>query len=209
MVNKVVSATGWLALCGDFYNAATVGGARALGRDDLGRLAPGCVADISIFNLPPLTAGPVDDPLRTLIHFCNRHNCDTVLVDGKVVVEAGRVVGVDEEELGARTQDAWLRYKAGIVARNHANRSSQEMFPPLLPSCDGRRRASLLRPDHVRAPCAQVPPRECRPALRLSRPHPPSRSRWSSRVRWPAPAPSTLRPRGRRRVPPRSAPPRR
>ena len=96
-------------------------------------MAPGCVADISIFNLPTLTAGPVDDPLRTLIHFCNRYNCDTVLVDGNVVVEGGRVVGVDEEELGARTQDAWLRYKAGIVARDHANRSSEEMFPPLLP----------------------------------------------------------------------------
>ena len=43
------------------------------------------------------------------------------------------MLGVDEEELGARTQDAWMRYKAGIVARDHANRSSEEMFPPLLP----------------------------------------------------------------------------
>ncbi len=133
MVNKVVERDRLAGLMRDFYNAATVGGARALGRDDLGRLAPGCVADISIFNLPPLTAGPIDDPLRSLIHFCNRHNCDTVLVDGNVVVEGGRVVGVDEEELGARTQDAWLRYKQGIVDRDHANRSSEEMFPPLLP----------------------------------------------------------------------------
>ena len=33
------------------YKAATLGGAKALGRDDMGRLAPGTQADIVVFDL--------------------------------------------------------------------------------------------------------------------------------------------------------------
>ena len=35
----------------DYYDAATIGGADALRRDDLGRLAPGAKADITVFDL--------------------------------------------------------------------------------------------------------------------------------------------------------------
>ena len=35
----------------DYYHAATIGGADAIGRPDLGRLTPGALADITIFDL--------------------------------------------------------------------------------------------------------------------------------------------------------------
>ena len=60
-------------------------------------------------------------------------NCHTVLVGGEVVVEGGRVVGLDEEELESKARAAWLKYKDGVVAWDVAKRPSDTIFPPLLP----------------------------------------------------------------------------
>ena len=133
IINKIVEGDRSAGTVVDFYNAATIGGAKALGREDLGRLAAGCTADISIFDFSHLTAAPMDDPLRMLVHAANARDCHTVLVGGKVVVEAGRVVGVDEEELAHKARQAWLKYKGGIAAWDPANRPSDEVFPPLFP----------------------------------------------------------------------------
>ena len=133
IINKIVEGNRSAGTVVDFYNAATIGGAKALGREDLGRLAPGCTADISIFDFSHLTAAPMDDPMRMLIHAANGRDCHTVLVGGKVVVSEGRVVGVDEEELARKAREAWLKYKGGIAAWDAGNRPSDVVFPPLLP----------------------------------------------------------------------------
>ena len=49
----------------DVFDAATLGGARALGRDDLGRLAPGAKADIVLVDLRAAHFGAVHDPIRS------------------------------------------------------------------------------------------------------------------------------------------------
>jgi len=133
LINKVVDSSRSVGTVREFYNAATIGGAKALGREDLGRLAPGCTADISIFNISGLSNGPIDDPMRTLVHVASGRDCDTVMVGGRVVVEGGRVVGVDEEELAHRAEKAWLKYKGGLVSWDPAGRPSADVFPPLLP----------------------------------------------------------------------------
>ena len=133
LINKVVDRKRSAGTVREFYNAATIGGAKALGRDDLGRLAAGCTADISIFNLPELEAGPIDDPMRTFVHFCHGWDCDMVIVDGNVVVEDGSVVGVDEEDLASRAQQSWGNYRTGIADRDQAGRSVDELFPPAFP----------------------------------------------------------------------------
>src|SRR5262249_54381184 len=48
---KVMSHNLFAASARDVFEAATLGGARALGRDDLGRLTPGAKADIVIIDL--------------------------------------------------------------------------------------------------------------------------------------------------------------
>ena len=133
LINKVVDRSRSTGTVRDFYNAGTIGGAKTLGREDLGRLAAGCTADISIFDLTGLANAPIDDPMRTLIHVATGSNCHTVLVGGEVVVEGGRVVGLDEEDLENRARQAWLKYKSGVVSWDQGGLSSEEVFPPLLP----------------------------------------------------------------------------
>ena len=83
----------------DVFNAATLGGARALGRDDLGRLAPGAKADILIVDFQRARVGPFLDPIKALIQCCDGEVIDTVIVAGRTRVEEGRVLMWDSEEL--------------------------------------------------------------------------------------------------------------
>ena len=51
----------------DVFDAATVGGADALGRPDLGRLAPGAKADLVLVDVTHPAMRPVREPIRSLI----------------------------------------------------------------------------------------------------------------------------------------------
>jgi len=81
---------------------ATRGGAKVLGRDDIGQLAPNCAADIVLFRLDDLgLAGAMHDPLAALCFTTGIRRADTVLVNGKVVVKESRLLNIDEKKLFA------------------------------------------------------------------------------------------------------------
>ena len=75
---------------------ATLGGARVLGRDDIGALAPGMAADIVTFPLDTiaLAGGAVHDAVAALV-FCQVPRVRTAIVDGTVVVGEGTVTTID------------------------------------------------------------------------------------------------------------------
>lgn len=76
---------------------ATRGGARALGRDDIGELAPGKAADIAAFPLRRLSlAGAVLDPLAGLLLAGSDPYASLTIVNGRVRVRDGHMVDVDE-----------------------------------------------------------------------------------------------------------------
>lgn len=97
---------------------ATVNGARQMGRGDLGRLAPGAAADVILVRLDTPRAVPSPDPVSALVYSACAADVDTVLVDGRVLVDAGQVVGVDEAALLHACVEAArrLRERAGVVA---------------------------------------------------------------------------------------------
>jgi cytosine/adenosine deaminase-related metal-dependent hydrolase len=75
---------------------ATRGGARCLGRDDIGSLEPGKAADLILVDQRRLSyAGSGDDPLAALVFSPWPEPVDTVMVNGRIVVEGGQLIGVD------------------------------------------------------------------------------------------------------------------
>jgi 5-methylthioadenosine/S-adenosylhomocysteine deaminase len=75
---------------------ATRGGARALGRDDLGRLQPGAKADVVLIkNDDSPVSFPLVNPYGHVAFQAQRGDVHTVLVDGRVVKHAHRLVGAD------------------------------------------------------------------------------------------------------------------
>jgi 8-oxoguanine deaminase len=96
---------------------ATLGGAKVLGRDDIGALAPGMSADLVLFRLDQLGyAGALHDPLAALV-FCTPSTVDCSIIDGRVVVRDGRLVTVELEPLVERHNRlaAELMSKAGAA----------------------------------------------------------------------------------------------
>jgi cytosine/adenosine deaminase-related metal-dependent hydrolase len=83
--------------------AATRGGARVLGRDDIGEISPGKAADIALFDLSGLDfAGSLSDPVAAAVFCGASHRARLVVVDGRVVVEDGRLALIDEEALARK-----------------------------------------------------------------------------------------------------------
>ena len=83
----------------------TVNGSRAIPawRGKIGMIKPGYRADLVLLK-PSLRLRPLRDIVHQLV-FCEAgQSVDTVLVDGKVVLESGRLIGVDEEALIRRVE---------------------------------------------------------------------------------------------------------
>jgi len=82
---------------------ATRGGARVLGRDDIGHLAPGMAADFAMFDLRTLglAGGAVHDPLGALL-MCAPASAAYTVVNGRVVVREGQLCTLDLGPLLAR-----------------------------------------------------------------------------------------------------------
>ncbi|WP_029557119.1 8-oxoguanine deaminase [Xanthobacter sp. 91] len=74
---------------------ATLGGARVLGRDDIGALVPGMAADFIAFDMSRLAyAGALHDPVAALI-FCQSQDVSLSVINGRVVVRDGRLLTID------------------------------------------------------------------------------------------------------------------
>lgn len=84
----------------DILEAATLGGAAALGLgNELGRVAPGQLADLALYDLKTSAFLPLRDPYLHLIYCETGTSVKTVIVNGRIVVEDGRICRVDEEEV--------------------------------------------------------------------------------------------------------------
>jgi len=128
-MNKHVDGEQSVVTAAEFFRAATLGGARALGRDDLGRLAPGAKADITVIDFSMLRAGPVDDPIRTMLYNLGGWAVKRVVVDGRDVVVDGEIPGVDAEQTRRRAQAWFDKMKAHYPERDYLGRGDEELFP--------------------------------------------------------------------------------
>lgn len=86
---------------------ATIGAARALGIDDrVGSLEAGKRADVVILDLRTVFAAPVHHPVSSLVYAAIGSEVETVVIDGRIVMEDGRILTVPEEEALRNAQRA-------------------------------------------------------------------------------------------------------
>jgi 5-methylthioadenosine/S-adenosylhomocysteine deaminase len=98
---------------------ATIGGARAIGREDeLGSLEPGKMGDVVVMDLggPATRAAESTSVYSRIVYSASRDAVRWVVVDGEILVEAGRFEHLDEETLLARFEEEAnaLTGRAGI-----------------------------------------------------------------------------------------------
>jgi 5-methylthioadenosine/S-adenosylhomocysteine deaminase len=137
----------WLTAA-EAFEAATVGGARALGlADRIGQLAPGFKADVVFLDLTSINYVPLNEPLLHVVFCEDATGVDRVMVGGEVVVEDGQVVGVDMRKLAADAGNAATRL---AEVNSGARALVQALEPVVLDYCVGLAR----QPYHVHRWCA-------------------------------------------------------
>jgi 5-methylthioadenosine/S-adenosylhomocysteine deaminase len=114
----------------DVFNSATLAGCRFVQRQDLGRLAPGAKADILVINLEHVASAPYHDPIKALVDYGDSRDIETVIVDGKTLVEQGRSVLFDEDELYAKAKPAVQEAWKAIPAWHWAGYELDRLVPP-------------------------------------------------------------------------------
>lgn len=117
----------------DLFDAATLGGARALGRDDLGHLSPGARADIAVFDLDDAVMAPSIDPITTLVTGGSGKVTRAVFVDGRVSMASRKVAGIDMEKARIQAQAQYDGLIAKYPERSWGNPPVSEIFPPSYP----------------------------------------------------------------------------
>lgn len=114
----------------DAFNAVTLGGARMVGRDDLGRLQKGAKADITIVNLRDMAFGAVRDPIRSLMETAVSRDVRTVIVDGETLVDGGKYLRLDEGELLEKVQAKAEQVWDSVPRWHWSAKSVDEIVPP-------------------------------------------------------------------------------
>ena len=109
----------------DAIAMATTGGAKAMLEPELGRLTPGAKADLVLYDLSAPWWVPLNDPAQQFVFGERGGSVDTVIVDGRIVVEQGRALTIDEKAVlaaaksilpGVRSRNAGVRAIAEAVA---------------------------------------------------------------------------------------------
>lgn len=129
LLGKVVEGNTYATTAGQVFNAATINGAKALGRKDIGRLAPGAKADFVVFKLNCLEMIPVRDIIKNIVYSTTRYSVERVYIEGNCMVKDGKIDGIDEQALCEEFQElfeaGWEKYGNTMVG----DRTMQEQFP--------------------------------------------------------------------------------
>jgi cytosine/adenosine deaminase-related metal-dependent hydrolase len=99
LLSKQHFRKGHVGTAHELLRAGTLNGANALGRPDLGRLAPGAKADLLVFDLWKPHLQPVWDPIKNIVWKGHAGDIALVMVHGEPVVRDGRLLKADEASI--------------------------------------------------------------------------------------------------------------
>ncbi|MGJ4964766.1 amidohydrolase family protein [Bradyrhizobium sp. HKCCYLRH3061] len=101
MISKIALGSAETASAPELIDAVTTTAAAMIKRDDLGVLAAGATADLTVVDMTHPHLRPLHDPRRGLIALANRANIDQVMIDGRLLIHDGRYLHGDEAAITA------------------------------------------------------------------------------------------------------------
>lgn len=133
MANRLAEGRGDAGSAAEFYDAATIAGADALKRPDLGRIAPGAKADLAVFDMADRMIAPRIDPIQTLVYGATGRVTRATIVDGRISMRDGEVAGIDLVAARAQAQAQFDGLVAKYPERTFRHPPVEEIFPPSYP----------------------------------------------------------------------------
>lgn len=136
-MGKIVDRTTFAVNAGDIFNAATINGAKALGRTDLGKIEKGAKADFVVIKLDSIEMSPVRDVVKNIVYSATRQSVRDVYVDGKCVVKDGKIDGFNEEEVARELQEVSEGSWSRTSQHDRFKRTVDELSPLTCPIYEG------------------------------------------------------------------------
>ncbi|WP_313197797.1 chlorohydrolase family protein [Rhizobium sp.] len=133
MANRIAEGRGDAGSAAEFYDAATISGADALNRPDLGRLAVGSKADIAVFDMADRMIAPRIDPIQTLVYGATGRVTRATIVDGRLSMRDGQVAGIDLAAARDRAQAQFDGLVGHYPERTYGHPPVEMIFPPSYP----------------------------------------------------------------------------
>ncbi|WP_069300547.1 chlorohydrolase family protein [Neptunicoccus sediminis] len=121
----------------EMFDAATLNGAKALRRDDIGVLRAGAKADIAVFDMADSYMAPRIDPVQTLILGATGRVTRATIVDGRLSMRNGDVAGIDMQAARAAMQDQFDGLVEKYPERTLGHPPVEQIFPPTFPLMNG------------------------------------------------------------------------
>src|SRR6478752_498903 len=134
VASKIVDRRSEIATAADVFNAATLNGAKALNRDDLGRIAPGAKADFLVWNGESIFLTPLRDPIKNIVYSAQAEDLHDVVIDGDYRMRNRDIPGVDVAKLAADLQAASERMWNRMAEVDHSGRSVDQLSPQSFPA---------------------------------------------------------------------------
>ncbi len=104
MLHKGVTNDPLVVNAREALEMATVNGAKAVWLENTGNLSVGAKADIVLYNMDKPHWYPRFDLCQMLVYSAQSADVDTVIVDGKVLLNAGNLLTIDEEKVKYETE---------------------------------------------------------------------------------------------------------
>ena len=114
--------------------AATEGGAKALGFEDIGRIEKGWMADLVLLDLSALHYIPLNDLANQIVFGEDGTGVASVMIGGRWVLRESRLLTVDVEKLRRDAEEAVARLAA---ANAEAREFSEKLHPYVGQFCGG------------------------------------------------------------------------
>ena len=133
MANRIAEGRADAGSVAEFLDAATLSGADALRRPDLGRLMPGAKADLAVFDMADPWIAPRIDPVQTLVYGATGRVTRATIVDGRLSMRDGQVAGIDMTSARAQAQAQFDRLVERYPDRTHGHPDVAAIFPPSYP----------------------------------------------------------------------------
>ncbi|MFQ5870980.1 MAG: amidohydrolase family protein [Candidatus Geothermarchaeales archaeon] len=107
LLNNFTSMKPWLSQ-DDILRMATINGAKTLGMEkEVGSLEPGKRADVILVDLNKPHLRPLNNVVGLMVYAATGQDVDTVIINGKVVMEKRKVLGVDEARVMNDAKEAF------------------------------------------------------------------------------------------------------
>ncbi len=133
VASKIVDRRTEVATAADVFNAATLGGANALGRNDLGRIEAGAKADLLVWEGASIFMAPLRDPVKNIVYSAQAEDLNSAIIDGEVRMRDRLIPGVDMAQLARDLQAAGERMWPAMAAHDRLGRDAEALSPQTFP----------------------------------------------------------------------------